>query len=67
MKNGAAIDAVDRLGRTPLHLACEQGEMSCIQILTSPLRCDSGISDEGRDYLVTMLDARDYRGNYLNS
>ncbi|XP_031557780.1 B-cell lymphoma 3 protein-like [Actinia tenebrosa] len=62
MRHGAAIDAVDRNGRTPLHLACEQGDMSCIQVLTSPLRCNSGINDEVRDYLVMMLDARDYKG-----
>lgn len=64
MRTGAALDAVDRVGRTALHLACEQGDMNCIQVLTSPLRCNSGISEDVRDYLVMMLDARDYRGKY---
>jgi ankyrin repeat protein len=64
MMSGASIDLVDRNGKTALHLACERGDMASIEVLTRPLRSDSKASEEVRDCVGRMLDAKDYSGKY---
>ena len=34
---GAPLEQRDRHGNTPLHLACREGDLNCVQALTLPL------------------------------
>ncbi len=34
---GATVDLRDHRGDTPLHIACRQGSLDCVKVLTTPL------------------------------
>lgn len=34
---GACVEAKDRHGNTPLHLACQMGDIACVKSLTEPI------------------------------
>ena len=66
---GAPLEQRDRHGNTPLHLACREGDMTCVQALTLPLTT----TEMARlTYSVTVqcipqnMDLWNYEGNYLH-
>ena len=66
---GAPLEQRDRHGNTPLHLACREGDLTCVQALTLPLTT----GEIARlTYSVTMqcipqnMDLWNYEGNYVH-
>ena len=58
---GVQVDLQDRNGKTALHLACERGNIECVQEITRPL-VDTHFSEEARERALDMLDARNFEG-----
>ena len=40
LENGAVVDSVDTVGRTPFHLACMRGNMDIVDLLIKEGKCD---------------------------
>ena len=63
---GAPLEERDRHGNTPLHLACREGDLTCVQALTLPLtttemaRVSYSVSMES---IPQNMDLWNYEGN----
>ncbi|GCC34781.1 NF-kappa-B inhibitor alpha-like [Chiloscyllium punctatum] len=56
---GADLESLDSFGNTPLHLACEQGDLDCVDALLDPM----GTSNITQQRQAQDLEWRNYSGH----
>lgn len=71
---GATLDVQDHNGNTPLHLACRQGDLDCVQAMLAPITkyeiedacCSYQIYIQEHD-LSCLINMKNYDGKLMNS